>query len=290
MRITRAFARILLVLLALWAAPLSAQVPAPLSDTISDYAEALDPAAEARITDALRKGRAETGVHVAVAVIGSRSDYGPPGAIEDFAKAWFNAWGIGDATRNDGILILVAIRDREMRIALGSGYPVVYDGRAQRVIDTAMLPEFRNDRYAEGIEAGVVAAYDLLAKPFVAGQPVTVDDGFPDRGTDPMLWIWGAFLAVIVALSRRRWIGDRLIRLRPCPVCGQRGLHRHRETVTPAGETTRGEQAVHTTCQLCGHDSVRLVPIPSRSETASKSGGSGFGGGRSSGGGASGRW
>lgn len=285
----RTVVSVLMLMLAVWAMPVAAQIPAPLSDTVSDYADALDPAAEARITAALRSGRAETGVHVAVAVIGSRGDYGPPGAIEDFGKAWFNAWGIGDATRNDGILILVAIRDREMRIALGAGYPVVYDGRAQRVIDTALLPDFRNDKYAEGIEAGVVAAYELLAKPFVAGQPVTVDEGFPSQ-SDPTLWLFLSFFAAISAWANRRLLGDWAVRLRACPACGKRGLHRHRETLTAPGETTRGEQAVHTTCRSCGNDRVRLMPIPSRSESRKSGGSSGFGGGRSSGGGASGRW
>ncbi len=119
--------------------------PEPLSDTVNDYADLLPPEAEARVVATLQAAREETGVHIVLATIISQGDYGGDARFADFATGWLNAWGIGDASWNDGVLILVARDDREMRIVLGGGFDVIWDGRAQRVIDTAMLPAFRDD-------------------------------------------------------------------------------------------------------------------------------------------------
>jgi uncharacterized protein len=261
--------------------------PAPLADYVSDYAEVLDPGTEARITDTLTLLQADTGVEVRVVTLSRQTDYGSDTRIEDFAKDWFNAWGIGDATRNDGILILVAVEDRAMRIALGAGYPVIYDGRAQRVIDTAMLPEFREGRYAEGIEAGAIATGDLLARPFAEQQEVTADSGFAEPADPGGLPNWMAAIALLgaVVMVFRRRASDAMVRLKRCPSCGTRGLSRHRSTITPATGAHQGTGLLTTGCRNCSYHREDRYTLPSKS---SRSGGSG--GGRSSGGGATGRW
>ncbi|MFN4158289.1 MAG: TPM domain-containing protein [Gemmobacter sp.] len=288
-RAARRWLALLVLGLGLPLAVLAQTLPAPLSDTVSDFADALPPEVEARIAGALRAGRAETGVHVVLAVIDRRADHGDTGRLDAFATRSFNAWGIGDPERNDGILILVATGDRELRIALGAGYPAVYDGRAHRVIDSLMLPAFREDRYAEGIEAGVAGVFEHIARPFKEGRQVTETEGF-GGGTD---WSLAAFLTLaagMIAFHLRRGIGDALTRLRACPQCRARRLARRRSVETEPGETTRGQMAEHTTCAACGHDDVRFRAIPSLSEARKSSSSGGFGGGRSSGGGASGRW
>jgi len=289
--------RVLCLMLLMPMAAMAQTYPAPLSNTVSDYANLLPPEAEARVAVALQAAREETGVHIVLAVIGSQAEYGGTGRFADFATGWFNAWGIGDATRNDGILILVGQRDREMRIALGRAYDVMWDGRAQRVIDTAMLPAFRGEDYAKGLEDGALLAIDQLARPFAAKEAVTEDSGFPSTfGGPEVLGIVMAVLlglGVVWAIFQRRF-GDLVLRLRRCPACGRRSLHREHEVTLAPGETTPGEAVDHQRCRSCGDDraSVRVLPSLANARAARKSSGgsSGFGGGSSGGGGASGRW
>jgi uncharacterized protein len=269
--------------------------PAPLTDTVSDYADLLPDEAEARITAALQTARDETGAHIVLATLETQADYGGTGRFADFATGWFNAWGIGDATRNDGVLILVARQDHEMRIALGSAYGPVWDGRAQRVIDTAMLPAFRKDDYARGLEDGAMLAIEQLARPFAAHDAVSEDSGFPtesllDRVLGPLVFV---FIAIISAFAAfRQKIGDFATRFRRCPNCGAYKLSVSREVVTAPGEDEDGQAATHIRCSNCQNDRSEVYAIPSlakqRAESSKSS--SGFGGGRSGGGGASGRW
>lgn len=278
--------RILVLLLVFPAMALAQDLPAPLTDSVSDFANLLSPDQEAALTTRLQSARAETGVHVVIATMGRIADYGSGSqSIEGYGKTLFNHWGIGDAARNDGILILVARDDREMRIALGAGFDPVYDGLAQRVIDRDMLPAFRRDDYAGGIAVGAEAVIRDLARPFAAhATPAPVK---PDSDIGGIA-VFGAAVAGFGLMMLRRKIGDLLTRLRACPHCGARGLHRHRNTLTAATTTQAGSGLQITRCSQCSYERQETFAIPARG--SDKSGGSGFGGGRSSGGGASGRW
>jgi uncharacterized protein len=278
--------RILALLLLLPFAANAQDYPQPISDTVSDFADLLDPAQEAQIAQTLMASRDETKVHITLVTMAHISDFGGSGqSIETYAKNLFNAWGVGDATRNDGILILVAKDDREMRIALGRGYDPVYDGYAQRVIDRDMLPAFKTDNYVQGIEAGVQSAIDRIARPFASNQtPQPVEE--PNDS-----WLFGLFglgAAGVMAMAFRRKIGDFLTRFRACPNCGQRTQTRTSSVETAATKTIAGLGVQITYCSNCQREHRQTYPIPIRSNTGS--GNSGFGGGKSSGGGASGKW
>lgn len=262
-------------------------LPEPLSDTINDFADLMSPDAEARLTEILAQGRAETGVHVVLVTMERIADFGGDGArIEDYAKALFNAWGIGDATRNDGILILVARMDREVRIALGAGYPVIWDNAAQRVIDRFMLPEFREDRYDKGIEAGASATFDLIARPYVAGNPPPEPE-LPVADIVQTL-IVGLMVAGVGLMVFRQKLGDAFARLRTCSSCGHRGLHQSRRILDAPTKTTAGRGEIARDCPACAARTIIPYTIAAKSSDSGSSGG--FGGGSSSGGGATGRW
>lgn len=278
--------RALLLMLLLPVAALAQGMPQPLSDTVSDFAGVLSPDQEADLSDTLQKARDETGVHIAVVVMDFRAQYGGSGqSIETYAKNLFNAWGIGDKTRNDGILILVAQGDREMRIALGAGFDAVFDGLAQRVIDREMLPAFRDNRYAEGIQAGAQAVVDRLARPFASHNPPPVEQDY--SGLWSML-PFALFAALFGGVVMRRQIGDMATGFRACPNCGRKTLSRNRMVQAAATETLTGSGVQTTRCSHCDYTRDEIYLIPRISKSSGSSGG--FGGGRSSGGGASGRW
>jgi uncharacterized protein len=275
--------------------------PEPLGDTVSDFAEVLDATEEGRIVRLLEETRAATGVQMVVATLPGLGEAAP--GIEAYAKGLFNAWGVGGAERNDGILLLIDTSGREARIALGSGYDAVYDGRAARVLSTALLPELRAGRMAAGIEAGVLSAKDRLIQPFLAGLPVTVDDGFEPAagagGTSPLTVAAG--LAAFAGIAGFGFWRSRRAK-RTCPNCGAPTLERSREVIDEPTKDSNGLGMQHLTCSACGFTDRKSYPISfssreAREARSARSGGGkggtsrgGFGGGRSSGGGASGKW
>lgn len=289
------FLRSLVLVLTLAAPVLAQDLPQPLSDTLSDFADVLDATEEGRITRLLADTRTETGVQVVVVTVPGLG--GTTMGIEAYGKALFNAWGVGGADRNDGILLLLDTQAREARIALGAGYDPVYDGRAARVLSTAVLPQLREGSIAGGIEAGIVSTRDRLIAPFLAGQPVTVTDGFPDEGGSGWSMLAG-FAAVAGVAGFGIW-RKRRTRL-TCPNCGARTLERSREIIDRPTPTEPGMGMQHLTCSACGFTDRKSYPISYSSTEARRDrdtgsgkgggGGGGFGGGRSSGGGATGKW
>jgi uncharacterized protein len=283
-------------------------LPEPLSDTVSDFAEVLDPAAEARIAGILTRQREATGVQMVVVTMPAIEAFGatPGQRLDAYAKALFNAWGVGGAERNDGILMLVETEAREVRIALGAGYDAVYDGRAARVLSTAVLPEFRAGRLAEGIEAGIASSRDRLIAPFLEGRPVTLTEGFeaaedPGAAGSASPWLLGGG-GLIGLLGYGLWRNGR--KRRTCPRCGELTLTRRNEVIEAPSGLSSGTGLEHILCSSCGYtdrQSYTISPLgrgrsgagslgrSGRSGSGGRSSG-GFGGGRSSGGGASGKW
>ncbi len=274
-------------------------LPEPASDTVSDFADVLDPEAEGRIVQLLAATQAETGVQMVVVTLPTIDAYGGEGMrLDSYAKALFNAWGVGAADRNDGILMLIATDAREVRIALGAGYDAVYDGRAARVLSTAVLPEFREGRLAQGIEAGIASSRERLIAPYLAGRPVTLTEGFEAETPSATPWLagGGAVGAALVLMGLRSSRAKKR-----CPRCGEPTLNRTKEVIEPATRLSSGTGIEHLTCSNCGfvdRQSFTVGRFSSSGRSSGRSGGGsgssgssgGFGGGRSSGGGASGKW
>ena len=79
-------------------------------------------------------------------------------AIGSFAFRVADAWELGQARDDNGLLLVVAREDRRWRIEVGHGLEgAIPDIRANRIAERELVPRFRNDDYAGGIEAAVVA-------------------------------------------------------------------------------------------------------------------------------------
>lgn len=255
---------------------------------VNDFAGLLTETDRGALRQQLQSLRKDKGVEVTVLTIDSRKTYGNSPSIESFATGLFNTWGIGNASRNDGILILVVRQDREMRVELGKGYGAEFDAAAGAVIDDNFLPAFQYDKYSEGIRTGTNEVIRRIAMPLADGQGPL---GGADKSRQDT-FVFGTFLTLLfgfIGLAFRRWIGDFFARLRSCPNCGRKGLHRHREIISSASTVSSGSGVLTTRCDYCDYHTTKNYTIARRSSSRSSSGSS-FGGGSSSGGGASGRW
>lgn len=83
----------------------------------------------------------------------------PEGAtLEEWSTAAFNAWGVGQEDRNNGVGLLVFIDDRRLRIEVGRGLEqAISNDEAARIIEQAIKPHFKAGDYTAGVEAGVEA-------------------------------------------------------------------------------------------------------------------------------------
>jgi uncharacterized protein len=99
----------------------------------------------------------ETGAEIAALVLPHVDD------METFATAYFNHVGIGKREHNNGVLILVVVDRRQVRIEVGHGLEtVVTQSGADRIITEIMVPEFRAGRYGEGVLRGAEAIAALV--------------------------------------------------------------------------------------------------------------------------------
>lgn len=278
--------RILAALLVfLWAAAVQAEpYPAPADLSVNDFADLLSPQSEARLDADLDALRTDIGIEATIVTLADRGAYDPAPSLEAFATRLFNGWGIGDATRNDGILILILSENREMRIELGAGYNPEYDIPAQDIINRVMLPAFRDGQMETGIEAGTREVIERIARRHADGlEPDAKSSSGGRVGWIAML----AFGGIFGFVALRRPLQRVFARLRRCPNCNRRGLSLDRIVTREASLEATGQGIRRESCPSCHWHRDRPYTIPSKRRGG---GGGSFGGGRSSGGGASGRW
>ena len=156
---TRAAAFVAVLLAAVWlaASPASAQngprFPS-LTGRVVDGADLISPATEAALTTKLEALERDTTDQVVVVTVPDLQDY----PIEDYGYQLGRAWGIGQAGKNNGVLLIIARDERKVRIEVGYGLePVLTDALSALIIHNDILPPLREGSYDRGVTAGVDA-------------------------------------------------------------------------------------------------------------------------------------
>ncbi len=142
-------------------APLAAGPAVPvLTKRVTDLANLLSIEQERRLSVKLGEVERATGhqiVIVTVPTLGGRD----PAA---YARTMGNRSGIGRKGHDDGVIVLVAPAERQVRIAVGLGLERTLSHEVcQRIIDRTMVPQFRRGDLSGGIEAGTEAIIDRLS-------------------------------------------------------------------------------------------------------------------------------
>ncbi len=146
----------------------SADYPQPLDNYVNDFAGVISEDDRAKLMEDLKKLEDRTKIEITVVTINSISDFGTgESTIEDFARNLFDKWGVGNLPRNNGAMILVAVKDRKMRIELGKGWAHRKDRLMQRIVDNFMVPEFKLGNYSAGIVIGTEQVKKALTSPIL---------------------------------------------------------------------------------------------------------------------------
>ena len=120
--------------------------------------------------------------------------------INFLGAQWGQKWGIGQAGKDNGILILLAEGDR--RIAIQTGYGVeeyLTDAMCNRIIDRRIIPEFRNGDYYGGLNSGADAIFEVLTGQFEEGRSFNKSKDIPFKTILPFI----IFVIIIIILSAR---------------------------------------------------------------------------------------
>lgn len=92
--------------------------------------------------------------------------------VDSYAAALFDHWGIGSQDRNYGILLLVSVGDRKARIELGKAWAGEHDADAKYVMDSIIVPAFKQGDFSTGIREGV-DALSKMARGLALPKPQT---------------------------------------------------------------------------------------------------------------------
>ncbi|PKP92561.1 MAG: methanol dehydrogenase [Alphaproteobacteria bacterium HGW-Alphaproteobacteria-16] len=144
-----------------------AQTFPALTGRVVDAASLLSPEQVAQITAMSEATEQATGRQLVVATVPDLQGY----PIEDFGYRLGREWQIGQAEANNGIILLVAPKERKVRIEVGYGLePIVTDALSQQIIDTEILPAFRKGDMGAGIVAGASSVNEQLKLPLEAAE------------------------------------------------------------------------------------------------------------------------
>jgi uncharacterized protein len=193
----------ILLLLLLLAAPLRAQpIPAPRG-FVTDLAGVIDAQTETRITNLITELQQKTGGEIAVLTVDSTA----PLDDFDYAMRVADQWKIGKKGEDSGVLMVVAVQDRKIRVLTGYGVEgILPDGLVGAIQDQEMLPSFRAGNLGEGIWRGVGA----IAQRIAAARGVTLS-GAPARraaaAPTAQIPLWVILLVLLLAFVVMSQIG-----------------------------------------------------------------------------------
>ncbi len=192
------------ILSALILAPLGGQEPLPEpAGFINDYAGVIDEQVRARLEALAQELRAKTGAEVALAVLESLGDE----SLEDYSNRVAEHWGIGDQD-DRGVLLLLAIQDRQLRIEVGYGLEGVIPDGAAGAIREGMTPYLQQGDYNGAIAFGIASLASAIARDSgvaLSGISTRPAGRQQDRGGGG--WLRLLLLAPFLFLRRRTYGG-----------------------------------------------------------------------------------
>ena len=177
----------------------SLEVPA-LQGYVNDYAALITPEAKAKLENDLRAFEQSDSTQVVILTIPSLEGED----LEGFSIRVATTWKIGQQTKDNGVLLLVAKQERKIRIEVGKGLEgVLTDLLSGRIIDLVIKPNFKRGDYSGGLVAGVAAIIDATRGEFKGdahGPAAPHKKGAPSFLT--LLLFLGILLLFLGSLSR----------------------------------------------------------------------------------------
>lgn len=166
--------------------------PSPVGDIyVQDFANVLNPSEKQQLLGLGRAVEEKTGAQIAVLTVETTGDMEMP----EYANEAFRFYGIGNKERNDGVLLVLALQDRNIRIEVGYGLEgIIPDGKAGRILDQNAIPSLQ----AGQPNAAVMNTYQALANEIAAEMIQPAAPTQQPEGTGIPAWL--IIIAVVIVL------------------------------------------------------------------------------------------
>jgi uncharacterized protein len=170
-----------------------------LTGRVVDQAGIMTAQSRSELEERLKDLEDKSGIQVVVATVKSLEG----SDIETFANQLFRNWRIGQAKKNNGVLLLVAPNEHKVRIEVGYGLEgTLTDALSSVIISSAMVPRFRAKDFAGGIERGIDGIISVLSGDTTDWQPkpsVRTED--PPSLSNELFTIFFVLIAIFVIWS-----------------------------------------------------------------------------------------
>jgi uncharacterized protein len=177
----------------------------PPKGYVNDFAGVVDAASAQSIERLCLEVQQKTGAQMALVTLNSLDG----GDAQDTANRLFEAWGIGQKGKNNGILLLDAITERRVWIEVGYGLEgILPDGKVGAIRDQYLTPLPREGRRGEGYLTALSAIAQVIADDAgvkLDGTVVSAPRGSSRRNAPPgFIWIFFLFFILMAMFRRRR--------------------------------------------------------------------------------------
>ncbi|NVO30880.1 TPM domain-containing protein [Hymenobacter lapidiphilus] len=141
-----------------------------------------------------------TSSQIAVVTVPSLGDYD----IFDYAQKLYQAWGIGQKSNNNGVLLLVAKQERKARIHTGYGLEgAIPDAISKRIISNTIVPAFKQERYYDGLNRATDQLISLAQGEYKADQTTRQRASDDDSGSGITFWLVIGVLILFILFRNR---------------------------------------------------------------------------------------
>jgi uncharacterized protein len=168
-----------------------------LTGRVVDQANVISAEARRTIEPKLADLEAKSGIQLVVATVNSLEGQ----EIEPYANEMFRAWKLGEQAKNNGVLLLVAPKERRVRIEVGYGLEgTLTDALSKIIITNAITPRFKTGDFSDGISRGVDDIITVLttdASEWEKRPALRLDN--PAK-SDPVGWVLIVIAIIIVLL------------------------------------------------------------------------------------------
>ena len=204
----------------------------------------------------------------------------------DFSYELFQRWGIGKEGKNTGVLLLLVLNSRDIRIMTGGGIEgILTDAVCNQIIRDDITPALKQGEYSAALCHGALSIYEICNDgdaPEELQNAASVSNRYNYKeksDTGDMGFLASIFIVVALIYILGRYFFSN----HKCPKCGKRKLRKVKSTVVnPATYRHSGTGMALYLCKCCGNKIEKTFIIPQKRHVYTSS--SGYGGGGSGGG------
>lgn len=173
-----------------------------LTDRVSDLTQTLSAYQSNQINDQLILFEQQTNITMAILIIKTTGTE----PIEDYAIRLAENWKIGNADKDNGLILLIAKEDREVRIEVGYGLEEIFtDATTHRIIADAIAPKLTQNNYLGGVMAGITALESTVSSKKGEGF---INDEPPDPVSEDS---YRLFLMIILGVAIGIFIFKKIV-------------------------------------------------------------------------------